>query len=136
MRAVLDTNVLVSGLLNPHGTPGQILVAVMAERIEVVYDPRLLTEYRRVLLQREFPFEAADAEEILAVIEDTGPSVASSPLPKPLPHRADEPFLEAAIAGDAEYLVTGNIRHFPARLRQGVKVVSPAEFLDALRAEA
>ena len=57
MRAVLDTNVLVSGLLNPHGTPGQILVAVMAERIEVVYDPRLLTEYRRVLLQREFPFE-------------------------------------------------------------------------------
>ena len=59
--------------------------------------------------------------------------MVSSPLPAPLPDPKDEAFLEIALAGGAEYLVTGNGSHFPETLCEGVRVVSPAGFLAARR---
>jgi predicted nucleic acid-binding protein len=55
--------------------------------------------------------------------------VASVPLSVSLPDPDDEAFLEIAISGAADYLVTGNGAHFPSQLCQGVKVVSPSAFL-------
>jgi predicted nucleic acid-binding protein len=62
-----------------------------------------------------------------------GFTVASSPLPRRLPDPDDEPFLAVALGGGAEYLITGNQTHYPPGLREGVAVVSPAEFLEAYR---
>jgi predicted nucleic acid-binding protein len=45
----------------------------------------------------------------------------------------DQPFLEVAFAGQAVCLVTGNHAHYPPNLRQGVKVLSPSEFLNFYR---
>ena len=42
MRVVIDTNVLVSGVISPHGPPGRIVNAVMSEMIIVLYDDRIL----------------------------------------------------------------------------------------------
>lgn len=53
-------------------------------------------------------------------------------LAEPLPDGDDEAFLETAIARGADFLVTGDLRHFPARLRQEIVVLSPREFLEAL----
>jgi predicted nucleic acid-binding protein len=50
-----------------------------------------------------------------------------------LPDSDDEVFLAVALGAQADFLVTGNLRDFPARLRQGVAVVSPREFVDAFR---
>jgi predicted nucleic acid-binding protein len=55
--------------------------------------------------------------------------VASLPLPQSLPDRDDEPFLEVALAGKAVCLIAGNLGHFPVSLRQGMKILSPGEFL-------
>ena len=52
---------------------------------------------------------------------------------KRLPDLDDEPFLETAIAGKAQSLVTGNLKHYPANKREGMSVLSPEEFLEVYR---
>jgi len=133
LRIVLDTNVLVSGLLSEAGPPGRI-VSLIPENVFVpCFDARILEEYRDVLLRPHLGIAPARVERLLADLEEEGEAVVGRPLPHRLPDPADEPFLEVAIAAGAEFLVTGNLRDFPARLRHGVAVVSPRDFLDFLR---
>jgi putative PIN family toxin of toxin-antitoxin system len=133
MKVVLDTNVLVSGLLSPFGPPSQIARMVASGRLTLCYDGRLLAEYREVLLRPKFPFEADAVDALLDQIEALGTPVASEPLPARLPDEDDLPFLEVAFSGRAQALITGNTKHYPARSRQGVVVLSPADFLEFFR---
>lgn len=133
MRIVLDTNVVVSGLLNPHGKPGIILQMVVSRAVTICYDARIIDEYREVLLRPKFPISEAEVDAILEHLKATGHLVATSPLPQKLPDPDGEPFLEAALSGSAEYLVTGNVRHYPEDRRRGVRVVSPVEFVELYR---
>ncbi|MFB0515205.1 MAG: putative toxin-antitoxin system toxin component, PIN family [Candidatus Neomarinimicrobiota bacterium] len=133
MKIVLDTNVVVSGLLNTHGKPGAILQMVAIRALIICYDARIITEYREVLLRPKFPINETEVDAILEHIEASGHLVATSPLPQHLPDPDDEPFLEVALAGGAEYLVTGNVKHYPEDRRRGVKVESPAEFVELYR---
>ena len=132
MTIVVDTNVLVSGLLNPRGAPGRIVDLVIAGEVDLVVDDRILDEYSEVLGRQEFGFDRKDVETLLAAVAATAVHVSCVPLAAKLPDPDDEPFLEAALAAKAAALVTGNLRHFPARLRSGVAVLSPVEFLDRL----
>ena len=133
MKIVLDTNVLVSGLLNPYGAPGRMVLLVADGKLSLCFDARIIAEYRAVLFRPVFSFRPDHVSALIEQIRTASLSTASAPLPHPLPDRDDEAFLEAAIAGAAEYLVTGNPRHFPARSRRGIEVVSPAEFLELYR---
>lgn len=133
MRIVLDTNVLVSGLLNPYGAPSQIVQIAAQGEISLCFDARLLGEYREVLLRPRFDFGAEHVDALLEQIRVYGISVATRALTYPLPDRDGEAFLEVAIAAAAEYLVTGNLRHYPAHLRAGMDVVSPVEFVEIHR---
>jgi uncharacterized protein len=133
MRIVLDTNVLVSGLLNPYAAPGQIARMAAMGEISLCFDARILSEYRDVLLWPRFGFRTEHVEALLEQIRVAGVSAATHTLTGQLPDRDDEAFLEVAIASVAEYLVTGNTRHFPVRLRSGIQVVSPAEFVEIYR---
>ena len=135
MKIVLDTNVLVSGLLNPYGAPGRIVLLVADGKLSLCFDARIIAEYRDVLFRPVFSFRPDHVRALIEQIRTAGVSTASAPLPHPLPDRDDEAFLEVAIAVSAEYLVTGNSRHFPARSRCGIEVVSPAEFLELYRTE-
>ena len=133
MRIVADTNVLVSGLLNPRGAPGRIVDLILAGHVSMVVDDRILAEYHDVLRRGRFGFDAKDVDALLTFIDATATHVHGAPLDERLPDRDDEPFLEAAIAGEADALVTGNTRHFPARLAQGIRIVSPATFISSSR---
>ena len=129
---VLDTNVLVSSLLTPHGPPGRILALALSGELAAAYDVRILSEYLEVLSRAEFGFSPSHVEAVLTSIQEDGTPVTGRPLPIGLPDPSDEPFLEVALAAGV-ILVTGNLRHFPSRLRAGVRVVSPREFLELLR---
>ena len=133
MRIVLDTNVLVSALLSPFGPPGEILRLITTGLIRVCHDARILCEYRQVLLRPAFPFGRFQAESLLDQLEADGVPVAALPLAQRLPDPDDEAFLEVGLAGEARYLVTGNLKHYPTRTRQGVQVASPRDFLEAYR---
>ena len=131
MRIVLDTNVLVSGLLSPYGPPGRIVRMVAVAEVTLCFDARIVSEYRTVLLRPKFGFDPAQVDALLEQIHAAGEVAGGTKLGARLPDPADEPFVEVALAGRAEYLVTGNRRHYPSRACHGIKVISPAEFLAA-----
>ncbi len=133
MRVVLDTNVLVSGLLSPFGLPGEIVRMVSAGVIRLCVDARLLAEYEQVLLRPRFGLDPDAVAALLDYIDVTSDKVASVPLGDRLPDPDDEAFLEVAVASGADYLATGNLVHFPAEACAGVSVVSPAAFVEAYR---
>ncbi len=133
MKVVLDTNVLMSGFLNPYGIPGEITHMVLSGTLTICYDARILWEYRQVLLRPEFSFDHNDVDALLEEIESSGYLVVPVPLSTGLPDKSDEPFLEVALAGGAELLITGNVRHYPEDRRRGVRVVSLAEFVELYR---
>ena len=135
MKIVLDTNVLVSGLLSPFGPPAEIVRLATIAAVQVCYDSRILAEYRQVLLRPVFPFGQAQVEILLTQIETDGLLVGARPLPEQLPDPDDEVFLAVALAAQARYLVTGNLKHYPAKSRQGIRVVSPRNFLELYREE-
>ena len=66
MRVALDTNVLVSGLLSPHGNCGEIVRMVSAGKVIPCHDARILSEYKEVLRRPKFPFRK---EEIASLID-------------------------------------------------------------------
>lgn len=136
MRIVLDTNVLVSGLLSPFGPPGEVVRMVSSGAVTLCIDARILGEYEEVLSRPKFGFEPDDVAALLDYIEFRGGIAAASPLTLRLPDLDDEPFLEVAIAASADCLVTGNLAHFPSDACEGMPVLSPGEFIEAYRARS
>ena len=133
MKIVLDTNVLVSGLLNSYHAPGEIVRMTSSGALLLCYDARILGEYREVLSRPKFKFDTTFVEPFLDYIQSEGLLVAAVPLKQPLPDPSDEMFLEVALAGNARCLVTGNLKDFPVSKRQGMAVVSPGEMITLYR---
>ena len=133
MKVVLDTNVLVSGLLSPFLAPAEIVRMTSAGILHICYDVRVISEYEQVLARPKFGFYLAHRTALLEQIKTAGFQAATRPLKEELPDREDEPFLEVAIAAKAACLITGNLKHYPPSLRQGVNVLSPQQFLDFYR---
>ena len=129
MNIVLDTNVLVSGLLSPYGHPAEIIRMISADELILYYDARIITEYNEVLSRPKFKLDQNKVSVLLEYIVQTGRVVASIPLDKPLPDPDDEIFLEIAISGGANCLITGNIGHFPKSLCGKVNILLPRDFL-------
>jgi putative PIN family toxin of toxin-antitoxin system len=133
MIIVLDTNVIVSGILKPYGKTAAILRLVADGAIQLAYDIRILSEYRDVLRRPKFNFAQGNIEAFLDQVEQEGVLVLVKPLKNHLPDPDDEPFLEVALSGGAKAIVTGNKRHFPRKDCQGMKILSPVEFLEAMK---
>ena len=129
MRLVLDTNVLVSGLLNPDGNPGRVVDLFLGGEIVLLVDDRILAECRAVLPRPKFGFDASDILDVLGQIEAESVRVMASPLGISLPDETDLPFLEVALAGEAQALVTGNARHFKLPKGMALAIESPAQFV-------
>lgn len=136
MNIVLDTNVLVSGLLTPFGPSGEIIRMVSGGNLVLLYDARVLLEYEEVLNRPKFEFNKEHINTLLDFIKQNGKLVSPLPLKTPLPDPDDEPFLEVSIAGEAKCLVTGNKAHYPAVSRQGIKIFSPSKFLEYYRKQS
>ncbi len=130
MKAVLDTNVLVSGMINPAGPPGRLVDLIRAGALWPVVDDRVLNEYVDVLRRpgmRPY-FSVSDAEAIAAFLAHNAEHALATISVNGLPDPDDAAFLEVALSAGAP-LITGNKRHFPADLRSGCLVLTPAEFL-------
>jgi putative PIN family toxin of toxin-antitoxin system len=132
LKIVLDTNVLVSALLTPNGTPAAVLQLILSGRVAICFDARILSEYREVLGRAKFGFDARLTEDVLDFLEAEGNLAMAVPLALALPDRADAMFIEVGVAAAADHLVTGNLKHFPVSQRQGLSVVSPREFVEAV----
>jgi uncharacterized protein len=130
MIIVLDTNVVVSGIIKPYGKAAAILRLVVSGLLTPAYDQRILGEYREVLNRPKFHFSEESVDNFLNQIEEEGMLVAAKPLSFSLPDPDDEPFLETALSSKAIALITGNKRHFPKKFYWKTRILSPAEFLE------
>lgn len=132
MQIVLDTNVLVSGLLSATGPPGRIVEAALAGHVQLVFDIAIRREYEDVLRRPELALPPGRVDDLFATIDEFGQRVAVVPSwATELPDPNDGVFLAVAAATE-NVLVTGNTRHFPQRCRAGVVVLTPRQFIDRL----
>jgi putative PIN family toxin of toxin-antitoxin system len=130
MEVVLDTNVIVSGLISPNGPPGEIIDLIFSGLISPVFDDRILFEYRDVLLREKFSFSPVLVENLLHSICIIGRQVIPERTSAKLPDAADRCFYECALASVLKILVTGNIKHFPTNRCKRIAIYSPWDFLD------
>ena len=130
---MLDTNVVVSALLSPRGAPARVLDRVLAGDHVLLLDDRIRAEYAEVLARPKFGFAAHDVTTLLAYLAAWGEPVVARPLRIKLPDPDDLPFVEVAVTGRADALVTGNPRHYDVPGIAGeVRIVSPADLLGTL----
>ncbi|GIV63965.1 MAG: PIN domain-containing protein [Bellilinea sp.] len=127
MRIVLDTNVLVSALLHPFGSPGRVLDLILAGSVRIVYDDRILLEYREVLLRPKFGYGRQHVQRLMEYLIFTGEGVSAVPINLDVPDPDDLPFAEVAVSGKVDALVIGNPEHFS--FVHHPLVLSPAAFL-------
>ena len=131
MLVVLDTNVVVSGLINETGKPGKIIDLALENRFQVAYDDRILSEYEDVLARSELRIRPARARAVIAHIELTGQQIDAEVLsPEGFPDSDDLPFAEVFITSKADALVTGNLRHFSPLVEKDLAICSPVQFLE------
>jgi putative PIN family toxin of toxin-antitoxin system len=125
MKVVLDTNVLISGLINVEGIPAQILNLLINGRLTLFYDSRILREYEEVLARKKFGFKKSAIAPLLDYIKAEGEYVTAEPSKKAFTDKDDRMFYEVAKTSGARCLVTGNKDHFP----KDMIVKSPKEFI-------
>lgn len=130
-RIVLDTNVLISALLTPFGAPARVLDMVLIGLVDILYDDRIMDEYQKVLKRRKFGFAPNGVDWLLDFFRTSGLRINALPFKYQLPDLDDAPFLEVAITGRANALVTGNRRHFP--IRSAIPILSPNDFLQDIQ---
>jgi putative PIN family toxin of toxin-antitoxin system len=131
MLIVVDTNVVVSGLLNAKGSPGKIIDLVMDNQIRVAYDDRILGEYEDVLYRPELHLNHARVNAVISHIELSGKPITPDALP-PIGYTDldDIVFAEVFITSKADALISGNTRHYKPLLALELPVLSPAQFLE------
>jgi len=135
IRAVIDTNVLVSGLLSPAGNEALILLAINQGLVRPCFSEEILAEYAAVLARPKFAFPPDGIEAVLGMFRSKGefflPDVSAAVSTDP----ADTKFLHCAQAAQADYLVTGNKRDFPDASYGVTRVVNAGELLDRITFE-
>jgi putative PIN family toxin of toxin-antitoxin system len=132
MRLALDTNFLVSALLKPGSVPDRALRAVWAREAVVLYDDRIADEYRRVLWRPKFrAIDPQRIDELLTKVLARGTKLSAVAIWEgEMADDDDRIFVEVALAGRADAIVTGNLRDYPSDL--GFDVHPPATLLAML----
>ena len=130
--AVFDTNILVSGFLNPHGAPGRIVDWLRSGAVRAGLDDRIISEYEDVLLRPELELPRHEVSIVLKRIQSQAAFAVVSPahVVRGLPDADDAPFAECSLALECP-LVSGNTRHFPAAAIGKLTVLTPRQFVDA-----
>lgn len=129
LRVVLDTNVIISGLLTVQGPAASILNLALNEYFTVLYDNRILDEYERVLKRKHFGFDEDNIFVLLNFVRQEGEYILANPTRYVFHDYSDVPFFEVAETGQADYLITGNLKDFPKQC-DSFSIVNPRQFLD------
>jgi uncharacterized protein len=135
IRAVIDTNVVVSGLISTAGNEALILLAVHQGLVHPCFSAEILDEYAAVLARPKFAFPPDEIAAVLDLFRSQGelfePDVSAAASVDP----GDTKFLHCAVAALADYIVTGNKKHFPESSYGVTRIVSAGELLDQITRE-
>ncbi len=130
-RVVLDTNVVVSALLKPQGLEDQVLRLGLAGKLRLCISPAVLAEYALVLPRPRLKLQPSEISRALGKLSQASVMVHPSLALNVSSHEADNRFLECAEAAAADYLVTGNAKHFPQR-HKTTRIINARQMLELL----
>ncbi len=129
MRVVLDTNILISAVWKPGGLEARVVELALSGALTACVSGPVSAEYRAVLGRKKFESHRREAEEMLRRIERCTTLVEPSERLTAASDEDDNRLLECAVAAGARYLITGNLRHYPAEC-ETTKVVNARGFLE------
>ena len=129
IRVVLDTNVVVSAHLSPEGYERSVLDLALSGKLRMFVSEAILREYESVLRRPKFRLKPLDVLRSLRLLRAAAKVVAPYGQLNVARDPGDNRFLECAETAKADYLVTGNKRHFPKQWRQTL-VVNARELLE------
>lgn len=128
--AVIDTNVIVSGIMSRKTDSATVRVIGQIGRSSLVpvYNDEIMAEYESVLHRGKFGFPEKQVSDILNRIKKNGIKRDRTQSGETFPDASDAVFYEVALSKEDAYLVTGNQKHFPV----SPIVVTPAEMVEIL----
>jgi putative PIN family toxin of toxin-antitoxin system len=112
IRVVLDTNIIVSALLQPYGPPAQVFVLAIGGSIQLCISGSVYSEYEEVVNRPRFRLSEDTINGALHTIREKSFWVRPTETIRACSDSDDDIFLECAHAAQANYLVTGNLKHF------------------------
>ena len=130
-RLVLDTNVVLSAVLKPDGLQRLIFQIALSPFCEVFVSAPILAEYEDVLSRKRFKLQPDEVQAVMSLIKTTASTVTPQNTVAAASDPDDNMFLECTEEAEANYLVTGNKKHFPAKWKK-TKVVSGREIMDLM----
>jgi putative PIN family toxin of toxin-antitoxin system len=133
-RVVLDTNIIVSALLQPLGPPAQVFSLAAGGSIQLCISGEVYAEYEEVIRRPRFRRDETVIAAALDTIREKGFWVKPTEAIRACADPDDDIFLECAQAVRASYLVTGNLKHFPAAWLE-TRIVTARRFLEIMVGE-
>jgi len=139
ISAVLDTNVICSGLLTPNGVPGRILRYWRSGAFDLVTSEPAVAELQRILgyrkIRTRLPTSVAELEEVFRLLAENEVKEPPELRIDELTDQTDLKFIEAAAAAEADYLVTGDSAVLRLGEYGGTRIVTARRFLTILELE-
>ncbi len=129
MKAVIDTNIFLAGLLNADGGAAKIIRAFQDGKFELIVTHEVFAEYVRVIHLFDNDVPHHKSEELLELVFEKAGKVRPTGARGLCIDADDEKFLSAALGGHADFIVTKNKKHFP---KDTINVVNVREFLGAI----
>jgi putative PIN family toxin of toxin-antitoxin system len=126
MKVVLDTNIIVTAFINPKGVPGEIISLLLLKKITICYDNRIFLEYTEVLKKSKFNFDNILIDAFLDFIKENGEYIIAEPKNIKFDDEDDKAFYEVYKSSDANYIVTGNKKHFPKENN----IITPRKYIE------
>ena len=135
IRAIIDTNVIVSGLMVPSGYEALILLAIRQGLLRPCFSQQILDEYAGVLTRPKFDFPPDEIDTLLKMLRSQGELFEPKRSPLASPDPRDSKFHDCAHTARADFIVTGNKRHFPDAPYGLTQVVNAGDLLDRITLE-
>ena len=131
LRLVVDTNIFVSAALKLDGLQRTVVLLALTKPARLYISPSILAEYRAVLFRPELKIRKSVSQQLLQFVRKRAHMVTPARQLQVATDPGDNIFLECADAARADYLVTGNTRHFPAFWKK-TKIITSREFLSVV----
>ena len=131
LRLVVDTNVLISAALKPEGLQRTVILLAITKPARLYISAAILSEYRNVLSRPELRIRKGLQQQLLTLIENRARLVSPSRRLHVTNDPDDNIFLECADAARADYLITGNQKHFPIFWKK-TKIITSREFISVI----
>jgi len=140
MRVVLDANVLISGVIASSGAPAEILDAWRRERFQPVVSPAIVEEIARVLrYPRVERYHKWSEQQIVAFLEDLSHLAVLTSAKLNLSvidaDPSDNRYIECAVEGEAQYIVSGDRHLLDLSEYRGIRILPPRAFVELIRRE-